>query len=84
MDKKAVIKQNQASKTDTGSPRVQVAIWTARITHLTEHLKAHHKDNHSRRGLINMVGRRRKLLNYVKRRNTAEYQSIISDLGIRK
>ncbi|MCK5551002.1 MAG: 30S ribosomal protein S15, partial [Hyphomicrobiaceae bacterium] len=69
---------------DTGSPEVQVAILTARINHLTEHFKIHKKDNHSRRGLLKMVSQRRKLLDYVKRKNVQRYQNIIEKLGIRR
>lgn len=69
---------------DTGSPEVQVAILTERITNLTEHFKAHKKDNHSRRGLLKMVSQRRSLLDYVKRKDVARYQALIQRLGIRR
>jgi small subunit ribosomal protein S15 len=69
---------------DTGSPEVQVAILTSRITTLTEHFKTHKKDNHSRRGLLKMVSLRRKLLDYVKRKDEARYQALIARLGIRR
>jgi small subunit ribosomal protein S15 len=69
---------------DTGSPEVQVAILTSRITTLTEHFKTHKKDNHSRRGLLKMVSQRRKLLDYVKRKDEARYQALIGRLGIRR
>jgi len=83
-EKKQIIKKYQASSKDTGSPRVQIAILTERINALTAHLEIHKKDNHSRRGLLMMVGKRRKLLNYMKDNTVKEYQSIISELGLRK
>ncbi len=70
--------------TDTGSPEVQIALLTKRIEHLTEHFKVHAKDHHSRQGLLKMVGRRRRLLDYLKRKNLERYQKIISGLGLRK
>ncbi len=82
--KTALIKENATKANDTGSPEVQVAILTARINHLTEHFKIHKKDNHSRRGLLKMVSQRRKLLDYVKRKNVQRYQNIIEKLGIRR
>ena len=69
---------------DTGSPEVQVALLSTRISHLTEHLKVHHKDHHSRRGLLQMVGRRRRLLDYLKTTNFDRYQSLIQTLGLRR
>ena len=69
---------------DTGSPEVQVALLTARIRSLTEHFKAHGKDHHSRQGLFKMIGRRRKLLTYLKRKNADGYQALIAELGLRK
>ena len=69
---------------DTCSPEVQIAILTERINHLTEHLKTHQKDNHSRRGLLKMVGKRRGLLNYLKEVDIERYRTIIAELGIRK
>ena len=69
---------------DTGSPEVQVALLTARISHLTEHLKVHKKDHHSRRGLLQMVGQRRRLLNYLRDTDVERYRSIIGELGLRK
>ncbi len=69
---------------DTGSPEVQVAILTERITNLTEHFKGHAKDNHSRRGLLKMVSQRRSLLDYVKKKDQARYEQLISRLGIRR
>lgn len=83
-DKTAVIEANRTHATDTGSPEVQVAILTARIKELTEHLKVHKKDNHSRRGLLKMVGQRRNLLNYLMRVDIERYRAIIAKLGIRK
>ncbi len=82
--KAAVIKDNATSANDTGSPEVQIAILTERIVHLTEHFKIHKKDNHSRRGLLKMVGLRRQLLDYVKRKDEARYQQIIQKNGIRR
>ncbi len=69
---------------DTGSPEVQIALLTDRILHLTEHLKIHKKDHHSRRGLLVMVGKRRRLLNYVKNKDVIRYRSIIKELGLRR
>jgi small subunit ribosomal protein S15 len=82
--KEALIKEYATKDGDTGSPEVQVAILTSRITTLTEHFKTHKKDNHSRRGLLKMVSQRRKLLDYVKSRDEARYQSLIGRLGIRR
>ncbi|MEW5963694.1 MAG: 30S ribosomal protein S15 [Pseudomonadota bacterium] len=82
--KSAVIKANATKANDTGSPEVQIAILTERINYLTEHFKTHKKDNHSRRGLLKMVGLRRQLLDYVKRKDAARYQTIIDKLGIRR
>jgi small subunit ribosomal protein S15 len=82
--KEALIKEYATKEGDTGSPEVQVAILTSRITTLTEHFKAHVKDNHSRRGLLKMVSQRRKLLDYVKAHDEARYQSLIGRLGIRR
>ena len=83
-DKTAVIEANRTHPTDTGSPEVQVAILTARIAELTEHLKQHPKDNHSRRGLLKMVGQRRSMLNYLMKKDVNRYRSLIAKLGIRK
>ena len=69
---------------DTGSPEVQIALLTDRIKHLTEHLKIHKKDHHSRRGLLIMVGKRRRLLNYVKNKDVYRYRSVIKELGLRR
>ena len=82
--KEAVMKEYATKEGDTGSPEVQVAILTTRINNLTEHFKGHKKDNHSRRGLLTMVARRRKLLDYVKAKDPARYQVIIARLGIRR
>ncbi len=82
--KTEVIEKNRLHETDTGSPEVQIAILTERITELTEHLKVHHKDNHSRRGLLKMVGKRRGLLNYLAKKDIERYRAIIAKLGIRK
>jgi small subunit ribosomal protein S15 len=78
------IKANATKPNDTGSPEVQIAIWTERINHLTEHFKTHKKDNHSRRGLLKMVSARRQLLDYVKGKDPSRYQKIIDKLGIRR
>jgi small subunit ribosomal protein S15 len=79
-----IVAKFQRSKTDTGSPEVQVALLTARINELTEHFKAHVKDHHSRRGLLKMVSRRRKLLDYLKGKNPESYKGLIDTLGLRK
>ena len=83
-EKTAVIEANRLHETDTGSPKVQIAVLTKRIADLTEHLKEHKKDNHSRRGLFKMVGRRRNLLNYLKKNDIERYRAIVEKLGIRK
>lgn len=82
--KKTVIAKHQVHKKDTGSPKVQIAILTERINSLTDHLKSHKKDNHSRRGLILMVGKRRRLLRYVSNKNKELYEEILKKLKIRK
>ncbi|WP_323005397.1 30S ribosomal protein S15 [Pseudorhodobacter sp.] len=82
--KAQLIKEYATKEGDTGSPEVQVAILTSRITTLTEHFKGHKKDNHSRRGLLMMVAQRRKLLDYTKSKNEERYQSLIKRLGIRR
>jgi len=82
--KTAVIEQNRLHETDTGSPEVQIAILTARIQELTEHLKVHKKDNHSRRGLLKMVGQRRSMLSYLQKKDINRYRALIAKLGIRK
>ena len=82
--KAELIKEYGAAEGDTGSPEVQVAILSERISNLTEHLKTHKKDFHSRRGLLMMVGQRRSLLDYVKRKDESRYQSLIQRVGIRR
>jgi small subunit ribosomal protein S15 len=82
--KQALVKDYAQKTGDTGSPEVQVAILTERITNLTEHFKTHAKDNHSRRGLLKLVSLRRQLLDYVKRKDEARYRSLIERLGIRR
>lgn len=83
-EKTAIIEANKTHENDTGSPEVQIAILTARIKQLTEHLKANPHDNHSRRGLLKMVGKRRKLLDYLIKVDIERYRAIIAKLGIRK
>lgn len=83
-EKTTVIETNRTHETDTGSPEVQIAILTARIGELTEHLKIHIHDNHSRRGLLKMVGKRRKMLDYLMAKDIERYRAIIAKLGIRK
>jgi len=82
--KAALIKEYGTKADDTGSPEVQVAILSERITNLTEHFKGHKKDNHSRRGLLKMVSQRRRLLDYVKGKDVARFQSLIERLGLRR
>ena len=82
--KMAVIDANRTHPTDTGSPEVQIAILTERINQLTDHLKVHKKDNHSRRGLLKMVGKRRKMLDYLAKKDVERYRACIAKLGIRK
>ena len=82
--KQAIIHQHQIHEQDTGSPEVQVALLTRQIADLTEHLKVHKKDFHSRRGLLKMVGQRRALLNYLRRKDAARYHRLIEDLGLRR
>ena len=82
--KQELIKEHGRAEGDTGSPEVQVAILTSRIQTLTEHFKTHAKDNHSRRGLLMMVNKRRSLLDYLKREDTTRYTDLISKLGLRK
>jgi small subunit ribosomal protein S15 len=82
--KAQVLQDFQRAKGDTGSPEVQVALLTARITELTEHFKTHTKDHHSRRGLLRMVSTRRKLLDYLKRTKAEQYKALIERLGLRK
>jgi small subunit ribosomal protein S15 len=82
--KSALIKEHATKEGDTGSPEVQVAVLTERITNLTEHLKSHKKDFHSRRGLLVMVGQRRRLLDYVKAKDKARYEAILERHGLRR
>ncbi|WP_164117229.1 30S ribosomal protein S15 [Sphingorhabdus sp. Alg239-R122] len=82
--KAEVIAEHALEKGDTGSPEVQVAILTERITNLTEHFKGHHKDNHSRRGLLMMVNKRRSLLDYLRKKDEGRYNDLIAKLGLRK
>ena len=82
--KQAIMAEYARTEGDTGSPEVQVAILTARINELTEHLKVHHKDHHSRRGLLKMVGQRRGLLDYLKKTDIERYRALIEKLGISK
>jgi small subunit ribosomal protein S15 len=83
-DKQQLISDHRRSAEDTGSPEVQVAILSKRIDELTEHLKAHQSDHHSRRGLLQMVGRRRRLLEYLKREDVERYRALIARLGLRR
>ena len=82
--KEALIKDNARASGDTGSPEVQVAILTERISNLTEHFKGHHKDNHSRRGLLMLVNRRRSLLDYLHKKDAERYKALIQKLGLRR
>ncbi|HEX5486556.1 MAG TPA: 30S ribosomal protein S15 [Limnobacter sp.] len=84
INKAAIVAEHQRAKGDTGSPEVQVALLTARINELSEHFKLNKKDHHSRRGLLRMVSRRRKLLDYLKRTNADSYSALIGKLGLRK
>ena len=83
-EKQQIIENNKQHDGDTGSPEVQVAILTKRINDLTEHLKIHKKDHHSRRGLLKMVGKRRNLLNYLAKKDINRYRALIAKLGLRK
>ena len=83
-EKQALIEQYATHPGDTGSPEVQIALLTERINHLNEHLKEHKQDNHSRRGLLKMVGKRRGLLDYLKEKDIARYRAIVEALGLRK
>lgn len=83
-DKKGLIEQFKLHDSDTGSPEVQIGLLSHRISYLTEHLKVHTKDHHSRRGLLMLVGRRRRLLNYVKNNDVQRYRTIIENLGLRR
>ena len=83
-DTAAVIGEHRRHETDTGSPEVQIALLTERINHLTEHLKVHKKDHHSRRGLLMLVGQRRRMLDYVRKNDVERYRAIIAHLGLRR
>jgi small subunit ribosomal protein S15 len=83
-DRAKIVSEYQQAKNDTGSPEVQVALLTSRISYLTEHFKSNKKDHHSRRGLLAMVSQRRKLLDYLKRESVERYQTLIGRLGLRK
>jgi small subunit ribosomal protein S15 len=82
--KKGILGKFAVHADDTGSPEVQIALLSERIKYLTEHFKTHAKDHHSRRGLLKLVGQRRRMLNYLKKKNTDRYRSLIQELGIRK
>ena len=82
--KKEIVDQFKLHQKDTGSPEVQIALLSKRITYLTDHFKIHKKDHHSRRGLLKLVGQRRRLLNYLKKTDVKRYKGIIKELGIRK
>ncbi len=82
--KQETIQKHRAHDSDTGSPGVQIALLSERIAHLTEHLKSNHKDHHSRRGLLKMVGKRRSLLDYLKRKDLEKYKALIDTLGLRR
>ena len=84
MEKQEIILKHATHEGDTGSPEVQIALLTQRINHLNEHLKTHKHDNHSRRGLLKMVGKRRGLLDYLKAKDIERYRAIIEKLGLRK
>ena len=83
-DKAEIINKYKREENDTGSPEVQVALLTARIDHLTEHFKTHQKDHHSRRGLLKLVGQRRRLLRYLRENHEDRYQALIASLGLRR
>jgi len=82
--KREIIEDHKLHSADTGSPEVQIALLSDRISYLTEHFKLHKKDHHSRRGLLKLVGQRRQLLNYLKRKNVDRYNSVIQRLGLRR
>ena len=84
IDRSQVIEEHKRGANDTGSPEVQVALFTKRITHLTEHFKVHKKDHHGRRGLLRLVNRRRSLLDYLHRKDTKRYKALIQSLGLRR
>ena len=82
--KKEIIEKFKVNEKDTGSPEVQIALLSSRIKYLTDHFKVHKKDHHSRRGLLKLVGQRRRLLNYLKKKDAEKYLNVIQELGIRK
>ena len=82
--KLVIIEQYATHQGDTGSPEVQIALLTSRIKYLTEHLREHRKDHHSRRGLLQMVGKRRRLLNYLRKKDISRYRDLIASLGLRR
>jgi small subunit ribosomal protein S15 len=82
--KKEIIEKFKVNEKDTGSPEVQIALLSSRIRYLTDHFKVHKKDHHSRRGLLKLVGQRRRLLNYLKKKDVEKYRNVIQELGIRK
>ncbi|MBC8458538.1 MAG: 30S ribosomal protein S15 [Deltaproteobacteria bacterium] len=82
--KKEIIESFKLHEKDTGSPEVQIALLSSRIKYLTDHFEIHKRDNHSRRGLLKLVGKRRRLLNYLKKKDEEKYQTVIKQLGIRK
>ena len=84
IEKAKIIEEYAIHEGDTGSPEVQIAILTARINHLNEHFKTHHNDHHSKRGLLKMVGQRKGLLNYLKKKDIERYRTLIARLGLRK
>jgi small subunit ribosomal protein S15 len=84
LEKSATISEHRLHESDTGSPEVQLALLTERITHLTEHFKVHKKDHHGRRGLLMLVGRRRRLLDYLKNNDVERYRAVIARLGLRR
>ena len=84
INKKEIISKHARTDGDTGSPEVQIALLTARINHLTEHLKVHKKDFHSRRGLLKLVGQRRGLLGYIQRTDIMKYRALLAELGLRR
>jgi len=84
INKKEIISKHGRGENDTGSPEVQIALLTARINHLTEHLKVHKKDFHSRRGLLKLVGQRRGLLGYIQRQDIVKYRALLAELGLRR
>ena len=83
-EKQRIVSDYRTHEKDTGSPEVQIALLTRRIVHLTDHFKVHAKDHHSRQGLLKMVGKRKRLLDYLRRKNPTRYQEVINRLGLRK